>query len=82
MIAVRVFALFLLRSNREDPNRITPLPSMAGARLRQLALFKIVPYDFVEPPVLIRLVAPFELREKWRSQPDSNRCLGLERAPS
>ena len=28
---------------------IAPLPSMAGARLRQLTLSKIVPYDFVEP---------------------------------
>ena len=28
---------------------ISALPSMAGARSRQLMLTKIVPYDFVEP---------------------------------
>jgi hypothetical protein len=31
------------------PEGYAPTPSLAGARLRQLPLSKIVPYDFVEP---------------------------------
>jgi hypothetical protein len=37
---------------------IAPIPSMAGARLRQLSLSKIVPYDFVEPPTVGGSQAP------------------------
>ena len=36
---------------RALPEGYAPIPSLAGARSRQLSLSKIVPYDFVEPSI-------------------------------